>query len=1216
MKASATIKPARNKETLSHSVPASFAHEFTSEIKSWIPGSARNSATVFGEEVFSVALFLPGMAQDASRVLGIVTGGKFTAKDVASTAAAYIEKIGNLTAEDLVAQSLTSIAQTATEVRDGSYFSRDPVTPAVQLYAAEKVMAGRGIEEKAYYLDRLMEECAKLSKLFEGKDAKGVIMARMMWEATNGIVAESMRSDSEKGMKTEHTTDRALQALNRAVQSNPDEMVMGLGIYVSTSVVPVFGVEKSNVQMQAANELLFANRSISTREVFINGAEPSAIVRSIIAGFEFVEGDEATFISKREHLEEMKEELDQLRESNPLRLPDPDRLKKIAAFEREVRMAAEMERLSMDAIIQAMHPGLFLEELELADSGRGHNRAIIKPQKYDHNRAGTLSDVDTAVTAFAATNQFYAVEQKMKGKMVRITPGTKKGKHGGVEPDAFLKVMYQATAPNENVRAVIGGMTKLIDKMGPFREDIGLGTIPLSATLEELQIIHDRVSQRAASAKPKITIIGREELKPMAEAMAKTTNLILGEILAEVKAKAGKRTEGDRPVFADEDPAYTAKLVYRLGRLLENNFVGKNFEAVGDVATEFNNFLVDVYTGQLDVTPEVEAATRMVFETSFAQYPRAIQVDFLKKLITRGITDPEKMNKWFEILYPVAVREQNYIPAGDDELYGVRPRQAGDVLRITRGMVDIFPDLGDEPKAMMEHVLEGDETFIASALRLTWAVGNKLHAREIMTLSDVDAVKKPGTAKEQRKLLKDLNGNLDILRQMLIGRLEREFAYEMRAKSPLAQFGNIERVLGLAEGFASQIVEVQSKFMHAFAATCGLFQEDVLIVDNVKDPTKLHLQTVPKSAASATAILDFATGSQARTKMIQMRGLLQNEEGTGEVDLLLSRAQEELDGRDGLAEDILTRSFVEGGARDTILAEAAGEMLGQILGIPADTVPEGGERAEKKPRSTSPRLRSLYTLWNGGYGSYGKSIALMAILTANQQAVGAGANSVASIIETLTRAESQNLHASVDLFEKTGEIGLHKSITDIGKELSLFTIGQVKSAEAAEAMRGQVQQAVLGEAKDRLARLSEIETQLTELHAQNDMLEVDTIRQQIELRKQAINANAAYARRELASALNAIYGERAQLVQTMGAIRASAVKSRMQVIQFLGDVFDPDGDYQQKRIALMRYIRKYTAADYAIAMPPEQVIYDLVGLDEKEIAALEAPREKKVDQTT
>jgi hypothetical protein len=48
----------------------------------------------------------------------------------------------------------------------------------------------------------------------------------------------------------------------------------------------------------------------------------------------------------------------------------------------------------------------------------------------------------------------------------------------------------------------------------------------------------------------------------------------------------------------------------------------------------------------------------------------------------------------------------------------------------------------------------------------------------------------------------------------------------------------------------------------------------------------------------------------------------------------------------------------------------------------------------------------------------------------------------------------------------------------------------------------------------------------------------------------------------------------------------------------------------------MRYIRKYTAADYAIAMPPEQVIYDLVGLDEKEIAALEAPRGKKVDQTT
>lgn len=1199
----------------SSKIPFSFMQEMIepfAQLETVIVGKEKNK--VIGDAVFSTALMIPGLIQDSVGVVSTMTGGAIKLEWLGAQAAQAIESLGTVNVEELVRQAMASITQTAFEIQNGNFMTRMPITPAIHLYAAEYVVAKRGVEEKAKFLDIMMESCALLSKSFEGKDVKGMLMARMLYEATDGIVARSIKADAEHGsMKSEHTVDRAIQSLNRAVQNQPDELIAGLGIYASTAVVPVFGVPKSDAQMRIANELLFANRNISTQRVFLEGVEPSSITKSIIAGFEFLEGDENASTNNRMRLEEAKEELARMKSEHPLSLASADYERRVAEFERRVRMESEMQRLNMDAIIVSVSPAMFVEELGLADNGRGHNRAIVKPEKYGDGGASGLTSEDTANTSFAKTGKFASVADRMKGKMVIITPGTKKGPHGGVEPDVFLRTMYQATAPNDRVRTHIGNMTKLIDKMGPRNTKFGLCTIPLSSTEQELEILYKSVTAKNTGTNdPKIKIIERTQLKPVAEAMARTTNLILGEILAEIQAKAGKRKESvdDTPPFADDDPAYTAKLVYRLGRLLEQDFVGKNLPAVGEVATQFNDFLIDVYTGRLEVTPEVEVATRMVFETSFAHYPRKVQIDFLNKLITRGITDPEQMNKWFDVLYPVAVREQGYIPVAESEVHGVRPAEAMAVLKITRGMVDVFPDLGDQPKALMEHVLEGDDTFIASALKLTWAVGNKLHARKILSLSDEAAVKKPGTGEGQRKLLKDLNDNLDTLRKMLIGRLEREFAYEMRAKSPLAQFGNIEKVLGLAEGFASQIVEVQDRFMHAFAATCALFQEDVLIVDNAADPKNVALQTVPKSADSAEAMIDIAVGAPARNKIRKMRTLMQNEAETGELDILLGRARKEFDDRDELAEEILSRAFAEGGARDVILAEAAGDMLGKVLGIPTD-VPREGEKPATEKSHTSSRLRSLFTLWNGGYGSYGKSIALMAILTANQQSGAAGADSIARIVETLTRAERDGLKASVDLFDQTGEIGYHKSVTDIGKELSIFTIGQVKNAEQADAIRGQVLIAVAEQAKSSLARLTQIEGQLVELHAQNNELQIETYRQKIALRRQAINANVTYAQKELAAALNAIYREREQLVQSMGAIRASAVKNRLEVLDFLGDVFDPDGDYQTKRIALMRYIRKYTSADYAIAMPPEQVIFDLVGLSEEEVTRLAERKEKK-----
>lgn len=1171
------------------------------------------STKEMGEAVFSAALLFPGLVQDAASAASIITGKSITIEKVGGQAAALIEKTGHLPVEELARQAISSIVQTAHEVQDGTMFSRDPITPAIHLFAAEYVIAMRGVDDKVLFLETMMESCALLLENFPGKDVKGMLMARMLWEATDGIVAQSLKADTAKGMKTEHTVDQAIQALNKTVQKHSDELIAGLGTYVSTSVVPVFGVSKSDAQIRTANELLFANRNIATQKVFLEGADPNSIVRSIMAGFEFIEGDEETLINNRIKLAEAKRILEEMRKAcDLLKLVDPNKLKQVVDAEKHLQLEAEMQRLNMDAIVVAISPALFMEEVGLAENGRGHNRTMVKAEKYGDGGAGNITDKDTAVTAFAKTGKFYPVGQKMKGKMVTISPGTAKSKHGGVHPDVFLKIMHQATAPNENARSVIGNMTKLIDKMGPRNEEFGLATIPLSATEAELAIILEAVKRKGASgAVLPNKIIDRSQLKPMAEAMAKTTNLILGEMLAEIQAKAGRREKCDETQFADDDPAYTAKLVYRLGRLLETSFVGNNIPAVGEVATGFNNFLIDVYTGRLEVSPEVDAATRMVFEISFAQYPKAVQKDFLKKLITRGITDPEKMNRWFDILYPVAVREQSYIPEEAHEVFGVRTGQAKDILLLTRQLVDVFPDMGETPKDLMAHVLEGDDTFIAAALRLTWAVGNKLRTPQIMFVDDTHASKKLGDGGEKRKLLKDLNTNIDTLRQMIIARLEREFAYEMRAKSPLAMFGNIEHVLGLAEGLTSQIVNVQAQFMQAFSRTCGLFNEDVLVVDNADKPGMVRMVTIPQSASSAAAIIDISTGQTALDKVQTIRKFMMNEEKTGELDVLLNRAEAQVDDRGDLAGEILSKAFAEGEVRDIVLAEAAGEMLGKILGIPQDVQGAEPTTGEKAPK-TSSRLRSLYTLWSGGYGSYGKSIALMAILTANQQALGQGANSVASIIETLARAEKDGLKASVDLFRETGEVGLHKSVAKIGEELSTFTMGQVKNAEDVDKIRGEVLTAVAEQAKSRLARLDELENQLARLHVSNNQLEIDVIRQQIALRRTAIEKNAKYAQKELAEALNSIYKEREQLVQTMKGIRAAAVENRIEILKFLGDVFDPNGDYQTKRIKLMQYIRKYTGADvYGIAMPTEDTIFALVGINEAERKVLMENRGKK-----
>ncbi len=1135
-------------EFASSLAPRGALHELASIFRNNRPGAAHVPGLADYAFVGASAFAL-----DAATALNLLSSNRFDVSGIAELGGVLHERMCDLSTQDLVAQAMVSIRTSAKEIADGTIM-RGPITPPIYLYVAERVMEARGLKHKIDYLRGVFDECATLLQEFDGqRDAEGMIVARMLHLATDGYVARSLKADQAQGLKGEHTVDQAVRVLNEAVQKHPDELITGLGIFVSTPEVPVFKVPKNEDQVDLANNLLFTNRGITTQRVMLGAEQDAAkIVTSFAAGSEFLEGDNYTATHPREG-------------------SDPERTEKLL----------EWQRLNWFAIVHNLHPGVFGEALMVADPARGENRLMVKPEKYSPGRTGVLDEsITDPLVAYALTNRFRDTRDRMP--TVTISESTPRAPHGLSNPRRVVEILRNGMFPTARTRKLIGEYTKLVDKYGPFDPKASLAVIPAMSGVDALKQVRSKVSGRLTASRQgsngstpspeqtqpvQVRVIAENRLPEVAGQLAHVALSFLEATYFEVY--------GNRAVRNNEQTAnYTGVQLYVLGRMLEQG-VYSNEEAVRGLHVRMNDLLIEVLTSRPGVMSEqVTEIARFVYETCLPNYPQDAQRDFLKKFVSRGLADRSVFDRWEEITRPLMVREQQFVPERG-ERFGVRPAIARDVLELTRVLFNAMPDLQDKPAHLIDMLLKGDDDFVLQALRVAWVVGNRLQLKGFRVGPDT-------------KRLAELNEPVRNLTEDAKRRLEYEIARRLRIDAPLCIRQDMDSLVSITQTLSGDMLEGQQQFLEGFARMTPLFENDFIAIDARNH--RVTALTLPQGIPGMEegGMLELSTGAEAKTLAFALNNLV-NEEG-GEIPQLMASLEGRAEAPE-VADAIMDRATTRASTRDGLLMSQATSFFEGAFGVP--NAQEGETAQARRTRRMDGFISNIWF----PHGGYGRSLGILAALTAHNQALGKGVEGVRDLVQSLLAAEAQEKVQAIELARETGVVTAAKSVSDIAVALNTMALQRLNSVKDAQEMGDAVRNSAFARARQQLERIGQLQTRLAELKGTYGEEELAIAEERLALRRTQIEEAAKFARAEFRRILAQMYQEKEGMVTRMLALRQKAQANQMQVVQWIQSVVDDEGDANQLRFQLMKILREQTGTDeWWIPAPSAQMLQSFTGM--------------------
>ncbi len=1098
------------------------------------------------QELAGATLLIAPLLTDAATVQGIAFGNKSGENGLAesfASAAALVEKFHGLRTDELVEQAMFSVDAAAREIAGGT-LKRGPITPAIHLFAAEKVIAVRSLRTKEDFLKKLFDKCGGLVHEYDGqKDVQGMIMARMLYEATEGIVADALTNDKELAKaKSEHTEDRAIQALNGVVQKNPGDLIAALGIYVSTPNGTVFGIPKNDNQIDIAQNLLFANRGIVSQQLMLlEESNPGKQITSLVAGSEFLEGD------NREAMESWR----LLAEGKLAQSPE-----KAAHAARQL----EWHRTNWFSVVNSMSPALFAEMMMIADVGRGDNRLFLKPAKYNPGRDNIVTSDMTPLEAFALTNHYEPVYDRMPA--IRMTPNTPKGKHGLSSPRVITKLVADGLFPSGKMRKQMGDRTKWVDKFGPFNQDYSIGTVPTMCSLDELKKIRETAIarfQKRGLPDASVRVISVEKLEMVAEANDHFNKLFLDATLSEVMGTATEQNA----LFAD----FAATQLFFVGRALQ--FM-PHTERATQMYGRLNDFLVSIMAVPGAASTQVREASRLVLEGCLPYYPQDARDDFLKKFTKMCVENPALLKQWKEVTLPMAHRAQSFLPELGEEgkMSGVRPGIAKDILSLTHQMFNASPDLEDKPGSLIEMLLgsnlSGTEfSFALDALQMTWFLGNRLH----FTPGQEFIVGKDG------KRLAELNTEVQQITADAKKRLAYEFARRLRIEAPMESILGFGRIINVVERLSGDQRGVQERLLSGMAAMSGIFEEDLLVTS---EDGGVRLLTLPKKIPGMEegGMFHIATDADAQKLIEGMRAIAGTDEG-GVVSEIVGQAETRLKSAPDLAEKIIEGSFGRGALRESLILQEVGNVLGAILGVPQDGG-KAGKASASVSRNMAPFIRNLWGPYTGGYG---RSIGLVGLLAARDQSLGRGAEGISEIVDALMRAEQNEAQLSMTISRDTGSTDAIKSSNELARGMNAILLQRLGDAKQMMGVTDGFRTEALRRTAEQLNKIQTLEGRLVSLHGKAHEEELRIAEDKLRMRKMQIDAAVAFVDEQFPALLRQIYEERRQVVTQLTQLSSKIQASRMEVIAWLINSIDPHGNQTQLRLKLQEKLREYTGTD-------------------------------------
>lgn len=1005
------------------------------------------------------------------------------------------------------------------------------------------------------------------------KDVQGMIMARMLFEATDGYIADALTRDKDAGrMKGEHTEDLALQQLNKSIQDNPDELIAGLGIYVSTPNGKVFNVPKADAQVDVANNLLFANRGIVLQKVMLNDEpNPSKIVTSMAAGSEFLEGDNRTAIALWKSLASGA-------------LSGPEHVEEAE----HARKQLEWHRTNWFSIVNTMNPGLFAEMVMIADIGKADNRLFLKPAKYNPGRDLVVKKETTALEAFALTNHYEPTYDKMPA--IRMTPNTPKGKHGLSSPRAVTKFIGDGLFPSGNMRVQIGERTKWVDKFGPYNEDYGIGFVPTMCSVDELKAIRANAVSRLAqrNVPTPIKIISEEKLDMVADANDHFNKLFLDATLSEVMGTAMEQ----ETLFAN----FAASQLYFVGRALQ--FMPHS-ERATEMYGRLNDFLVGVMAVPGAASTQVREASRLVLEGCLPYYPEGARNDFLKKFTKMCVENTELLKQWQGVMLPMAHRAQSFLPeiGEEGEMSGVRPELATKILALTRNLFNAAPDLDDKPGSLINMLmgenLSGNEfSFALQALQMTWFLGTRLHFKpgdEFVAGGD--------------KRLSQLNREVQDITGDAEKRLAYEFARRLRIEAPMEAILGFSRVINIVERLSGDQRGVQERLLNGFASMAGVFEEDLLVTT---EDGSVRLMTLPKKIPGMEdgGMFHIVTDADAKKLIDGMRTLAGTDEN-GAISEIMVDAEDQIKTAPDLAEKIIASTFGRGAVRDSLILQEVGGVLASILGVPQEK--EGGDKTSGKqtlPRGMGPFISNLWGPYTGGYG---RALGLVSLLAARDQSLGRGSEAISNIVDSLMQAEQSEATLSMNIARETGVVGAVRSTNDLAKGMNALLLQRLGDAKQMMGVTDGFRIDALKRSSDQLKKVEALEAKLMDLHGHAHEEELEIAEKKLAMRKLQITAAETFVTTQFPLLLQKIFSERRQVVEQLTQLSSRIQASQNEVIEWLVNCVDPHGNQTQLRLKLQEKLREFAGIDDWIIEAPtlaQLVAFTGLKMEEEDINAM------------
>jgi|GEM_PF-2062725 len=1098
--------------------------------------------------------------------------------------------------QELSAQALISIDQDIeTFIHDKQH--RSPYSQQTFLAAAEVAMSHRNLGQQIEFMRRLTTHIAdRIHDYPQDNDVRQYLVATLMHESTDGAMMKHLKSGQDDGkVKKERGEEMVLQHVNNLLQQRPADMVPAIADYVSTDAGTVFGVPKTELQMALANNLLFANRDVMLAKMFEDPSIGSGEVeQAMTRGFEFLQA---------------------IREKQP----------------------AWFHRQSWLAMVKTVHPLAFDQMMMLVDPSRSYNRGVVKAKTYHPNRKDTVPADATGLEAYARTHDFDIAMERMQPAALVIPDSGEVPAGVDVMPSQMVgPLIQQGVFPGMKAFDTMGNLYRLNDKWGPFSQVAETGAPALMIDKEsfvrlarasyagsarvlyhEVLIenpnadarrttprVHDTAAEQklcqdslkidkllegltgAASVetwmkslhsfpvdslqteegRSLIATMEGKDLNAMHAALVASQRMFLTDTMLEVTTRMRSVDVGDAN--------FTATQLTFLGLSLREGMYGDP-ESVASIQRQLMQVVSQVITGRRAVSEHVRQACEFVLSSCIPFFPEAMQIEALTQYKEWYERDPRVLaNGNFErLLKPLAINVDIYLNQAKDEKHGVRPAVAKKAVEMATDLMKQYPSMHEGPVLLAPVLLRNPAVFAQIGERVpgTTDLPEQLF-RMVFQISG-----------RLQKLEGASGSAIEGFQRQVVTQLTQELNDVIYRKSPLVLLQQMQEVYRVSDGLVAGTEEQNKHLMEVFARTAGMYAQDVLVTRSNGTVTLLQL---PVGIRSEKTVL-----SEAEAIGLLPRGMSKRAEALYRTE---ARKAEAVESGEEMIARALHLTATDGLMRDEVVMRRTEDVLGSLFR--PEQVEGGEEQPSQAPEYRLPLGFRNYFLHYREWNPAERAIGLVALLSTMDSSKARSAQAVQGIVTRLLDEEAAERSEGLALYRQAGMVETAQAREQLVQALRRNIMAQVSSAQNVRAMAATTRENLFAMEQEKVEELARLESQLADLHLEQEADQLTVLRQQLAMRRQQVEADTQYVQREMPQVIAQISDQRRQVMEQMRATASQVFQEQLDILTWLREVYDKQGPYIQAKIQLQKILFDQTGIFMGINIPDVKKLCDMVGI--------------------